>query len=403
MKARSHRDPAQTDAAPVTWDQVAAHRLKRHHLVRRAGRPDIPSVLHDIAGAQAQVLSAAYAAVRPRAEGVGSEDLAASTWERRTLARAWCMRRTMYLLPSDDLALFVRGTARRAEREVRWALSRGASAKGLERASDAVLDALDRPRGYASMAESVGKALGRDVKFREGGGWGSRTKVPCLRVGPLTLSVGFLLHLTGARGVVCCGPGEDGGSTFVRADRWAPRWRDIPVKRAEKDLLRAYLRAFGPATVGDFTWWTGMTASDAKDVWSGCADEMVPVDVEGWRAWVLRADRRELEEAGLHERVVRLLPNFDSFLLGHRSKDHLVDARHRGSVYRPQGWVAPTVLVDGRAVGVWRHERRGAALEVSVEPFSRLPDEVARLARAEAEDVGRFLGCPRVSAKIHAA
>ena len=67
------------------------------------------------------------------------------------------------------------------------------------------------------------------------------------------------------------------------------------------------------------------------------------------------------------------------------------DLRHR--IYRPQGWISPVLLVNGRMEGVWRHEIKGSCVEVAIEPFVNAPQWVRRAAAQEAERLAAFLGC----------
>ena len=123
--------------------------------------------------------------------------------------------------------------------------------------------------------------------------------------------------------------------------------------------------------------------------------------MEGREAFILEEDFEEL--TGERERdgtTVRLLPGFDTFLLGHKDHDNIVGKENRRRVYRPQGWVSQVVLLDGRAAGVWTHSQRGNELEVRVEPFSRFSPSVERAVRGEAESYGRFLGSDRVTTKF---
>lgn len=219
--------------------------------------------------------------------------------------------------------------------------------------------------------------------------------------GDLALPANYLLHLAGARGVYCSGPSNGNESTFVRADAWVPSWEDIPQDQAEKELLVRYLKAYAPSTVSDFAIWTGMTARDAKRIWSLAEDEMVTVDVEGWSASALQDDLPDLTGARLDEPVVRLLPFFDSFLLGHKSHRNIVGPVEHQQVYRPQGWVSPVLLVDGRAMGVWAYVTKGNKLTIDVKPFARLAPGVKSEIRVEAESLGGFLGCSEVQMKLH--
>jgi hypothetical protein len=276
-------------------------------------------------------------------------------------------------------------------------LSRGVREQELDKLLNGVLEVLDRPRSQVDLARLLTNSLGYKLRFKAGGGWGSRRKVPWINLGGLALPVGYLLHLVGALGVVCSGPSNGNESTFVRADRWIPDWKDIPSEQAERELLVRYLKAFGPATLADFALWTGMLISDAKKIWSRIEGKIAKVDVEGWKATILQSDIPQLEKAELDRPVVRLLPYFDSFILGHKSHRNIVDEKNHTKVYRPQGWVSPVLLVNGRAKGVWSHVQSKNSLEVRVRPFSRLSSLVSSRLREEASDLGRFLG--RLSVK----
>ena len=113
------------EAVRVSWRQVVAFRLAKHRLSTRAPRSALTSVPGEIGGAQAQLLSAGQASIGIRVRGSKLTDLSTALWNDRTLVKAWCMRRTMFLIPSAELALFARGSALRAEREMRWVRGKG--------------------------------------------------------------------------------------------------------------------------------------------------------------------------------------------------------------------------------------------------------------------------------------
>src|SRR3989441_5515419 len=93
--------------------KVIAFRLSRHHLSKRAPSDSFTSVAGDMAGAQAQVLLAAQISIWARLRGARLRDLDSAIWKEHTLVKAWCMRRTMFLVPSHEMAGYVRGTVRR--------------------------------------------------------------------------------------------------------------------------------------------------------------------------------------------------------------------------------------------------------------------------------------------------
>jgi hypothetical protein len=383
----------------VTSDQVAAFRLARHHLTERSPMKALVSVAGDMTGAQAQLLSAAQISLWSRVRGLRIVHAEEAFSERR-LVKASCMRRTLFLVPAEHLAIFVRGSARRAEKEIRWARGKGVPARVVDAAIDAALGALDQPLTRTQIAERVSRTLGVRLRAVHGGGWGRRSKVAAVPVGELTYPVVDLLHLAAARGVVCYGPNRDNEPTFVRADAWIPGWQDVPREQAEGMLLRRYLRAFGPATAEDFASWTGITLTEAREIWAREEADFAQVNVEGGEASVIQEDLDELAQARFERPLVRLLPYFDSFLLGHKERDHLVAVKYRPRVYRPQGWIAPVVLVNGRVAAVWEHAREGNRLRVKVTKFGSISRRITAGIREEAQDLSRFLGIPNVDVQI---
>jgi hypothetical protein len=98
--------------------------------------------------------------------------------------------------------------------------------------------------------------------------------------------------------------------------------------------------------------------------------------------------------------TARLLPAFDPWVIGALigrppgtpCEPVLPPPGRRSQVFSPQGWVSPTLLVDGRIAGTWRHARKAGQLLVEFAPFAPLPAWAPAQLEAEAERLARFLG-----------
>ena len=114
--------------------------------------------------------------------------------------------------------------------------------------------------------------------------------------------------------------------------------------------------------------------------------------MEGSQAWMLAERLPEVGVAG-PSGVVRLLPAFDHYVVAApRDREVVLPEALKSRVYRPQGWLSPVLLVDGRMEGLWRHERKREQLIVEIEPFAKQPGWVRRAAEEESERLARFLG-----------
>jgi hypothetical protein len=383
----------------VTWEQATAFRLARHHLLENASRRSLLSVVRDMTGAQAQLLPAAQLSLWTRVHDLQPVHVERAL-NRRTLVRASCMRRTLFLVPAQDLSVFVRGSTGRAERELHWALGKGVPARQIDAAIDAALGVMHEPLTRIELAERTCRVLGVQPRYIHGGGWGSRQRVASVPIGELVYPVVDLLHLVASRGIVCYGPKNGGEATFVRADAWIPNWKDMAREQAESTLLRWYLHSFGPATPADFAMWSGVGMHNANAIWARERAAITSVDVEGWPASILLDDVDELLQARFERPTIRLLPYFDVFLFGHREKQHLAEEEHHAKIYRPQGWVYPVVLVDGRAAAVWEHALEKDSLRIRVTKFHALVRKVVAAIEAEAAELAHFHGVSEVNVQV---
>ena len=386
------KEPAASGDGPqISADHIAAFRLARHHLATPSTKASLARVAGDMCGAQAQIMAAAQLSLRARVRGLRPEDVEKALWRDRTLARVWCMRGTSHLVPSEELAVFARGSTGRADRDTAWLESHGYPATLINRVLDALRPALDRPRTRKELADRIAKTLGASSHRKSGRGWGAPRNAPGIQLGNVSLPLGYLIFLACYRGLACAGPPVKGNeATFVRPDVWLRNWRDLPVEEAEEELLRRYLRGYGPATVTDFFAWSRMTLTAARAIWARLAGELAPVRADGNPAWILREDLAALRRAKSDRPIVRLLPYFDAFLMGHMDRAHLIDAAHYKRVYLPAGWIASVVLVDGRVAGTWSYERKGERLRMKVVSFHRLTRAIREGIEAEVADIARF-------------
>jgi hypothetical protein len=69
----------------LTWPQVLAFRLQRHHLEERAARDNLVAVVSRTCGLHAQVMSSTELAARARIEGLDSGAVSVALWKERTL------------------------------------------------------------------------------------------------------------------------------------------------------------------------------------------------------------------------------------------------------------------------------------------------------------------------------
>ncbi|GHG95602.1 winged helix DNA-binding domain-containing protein [Streptomyces lanatus] len=362
-----------------SWDEASARRLERQFLARPAapGTP-VADVVGAMLGAHAQVLSAAEVSVGVRAAGVTRAEVRAALWEDRSLVKTFGPRGTVHLLPTAELPLWCGALTAIPTGPSAFAPDVRVSEEQAEQIVAAIGDALD---GVCLTVEE----LGEEVVARTGP-WAGDLVMPAFQdLWPRWRQV---MHRAGQSGALCAGPNRGRKVTYTRPPSFAP----LPGEAALRELVRRYLRAYGPATPQNFTKWLAAPASWVASLFARLAEagEIEEVAFEGAVAWVAAGDT---EFPGGRVRGVRLLPYFDAYAIAAQPRESLFPGEaYRRALAGGQAGNFPVLLVDGRVAGVWHQRRQGRRTTVTVELIGRsLTARQERELGEQAERVGEVL------------
>ncbi len=369
----------------LTWEELVARRARRNHLLERAPADRLADVASDVCGLQAQLLPAAELGVAARVAGVTRAEVRAALWERRSLVKAYSIRGTIHVHAAADVPLFFAAVRAVAWwREPAWLRARGLRLEQVDEVTNAARDALDgRALTYRELEAEIVKRIGA---------WAA-APVPERPFGQENWGVWRQL-LSTQEGPICFGPNRGREVALVRADQWIAGWRDVDPDDALREVLRRYLRAYGPAMPAEFAHWFHMQPASVRRLVDSMADELAEVDVEGFRGWILAADAaaRPPEPAA----SVRLLPDYDCYTIGSHppgpQRKRLIPEESGTRVFGGGAGPFASLVIDGRVAGVWRRRASGRRLRVHVEPFGRIAAAVERQINVEAERIAAFLG-----------
>ena len=201
----------------------------------------------------------------------------------------------------------------------------------------------------------------------------------------------WMLKPAAFHGQLCFAPSTGVNVRFARPDAWLRRAPRPQSHGGWIDLTRRFLSAYGPATRVHYSRWSGVPLAHADEILRSLGSGVTEISLAGAKAWVLTEDVGEVVAA---ERCgsVRLLPAFDQYVIaGSPHVQNLISGGHRKDIFRPQGWISPVLLVDGRIDGIWSHQRNGRRLAVRIKPFVRLTRRVQSAVEVEAQRLAKFL------------
>lgn len=386
----------------VARREVVAFRLQAHHLTERLAEDRVLAAAGRCA-VQNSPPGSASLALHARVRGMTTGRMAELVADEKSLLQTWCMRGAPFVFPTADAPVFTRGALPPTEASMRRLLP--GVEQPLRDLDMSLTDAVELTRGeivgVLSGRRLAINPLGAELAARVAGKLPAHRRRVWQADGPFAPGqplgegvIHFCLRVLTLQGVVCFAPRRGNTAPFVLVEEWLGH--SIPATDphdARAELLRRYLRSYGPSTRGGFAAWLGVRANDVDPWWTPVEQELTPVGFRG-RSWVLAEDLTTLRSAPPASGA-RLLPPRDPYTQIH-DRDTIVDPSHQRQVWRTTGEPG-TVLVDGEIAGTWRPRKRGHTLTITITTFDALPAQARRSLEDEADQIAALRGASSVN------
>src|SRR3954453_16541748 len=352
----------------VSDDERRARLAVRHALAPpyRAGSPE--AVARAMTVLHATEPPTVFLSCWARMDAVTVADVDGALYRDRTLVKQLAMRRTLFVFPRDLLpaawgrasARVATGLAARLAKEVEAAGIADDGAVWLDDARAAVLAAL-AGRGAMTAQEIRQRVPALEARLDLAPG---KSYAANVSIGPRVLTQ---LAVEGA--IV---RGANGGHWRISKPAWtlmADWLGDVPepwkADEGYAELVRRWLRSFGPRTEEDLVWWLGGTKAAVRAVLASVAAVEVSLD-GGGTGWVLPDD---VEPVAAVEHWAALLPVLDPTVMGWKARGFYLGP-HGPHLFDRNGNAGTTAWWDGRAVGCWVQDSEGV---VEVRALEKLP------------------------------
>ncbi|MEV0364845.1 winged helix DNA-binding domain-containing protein [Nocardia fusca] len=328
-----------------------------------------------------------HLSVAARGHDLGPVQVERALYEDRSLVRMLAMRRTMFVAPVELVPVLHAscGTDLAVKQRRTYARYLEQAGIGAGDAAGWLADVAERThRALLARGSATGAQLSKDVPEL-------RTQIntaPDKAYSRPTSITSWVLVLLGTEGrIVRTRPNGTWSSSQYS---WAPveSWLSGPlaepgIDEARTDLVRAWLRAFGPAPIGDIKWWTGWTLGQVRKALAGL--DIVEVELDAGTG-VLLAD--DLEPVADPPPWAALLPALDPTPMGWQSRAWYLGG-HQPRLFDRNGNIGPTIWYDGRIVGGWAQRTDG---EIVTRLLEDIGADGAALVAAETERAAGWFG-----------
>ncbi len=331
-----------------TVEERRARLARRHHLAPGSRVATATEAARDVVGLHSTDPATVFVAAWARMKNADVEGIERELYDDRSLVRVLVMRRTAFVLPPDLAAIALGACARsvgqvQRKQLVQWLEQSGVdedAGRWLRRVEELTLEAV-AARGQATAAQ-----ISEDVPLLRRRlllGEGTRNEAQ------VTLAL-FVLRVLAVDGRLVRGRPRGGWLSTQWCWATTEAWLGGPLRKwtaheAQVELVRRWLKAFGPATVEDVRWWTGWTLGEVRRALT----EIDPAEVEldGTTGIALPGD---LGPTRRPAPFAALLAGLDPSVMGWSDREWYLGP-HRPALFDRSGNAGPTIWWDGRVVG----------------------------------------------------
>ena len=159
----------------------------------------------------------------------------------------------------------------------------------------------------------------------------------------------YHIRLAEYAGLLCSGDLFPLKHSYALVRDKLPRAKTLDKEEALSRLAEQYFRSHGPATLEDFVWWSGLSTRDCRSGIAALGDGLLR---ERWHGLEFLR-HRDSRTRGFRSGSLQLLPPYDEYLIGYKSRHVALHPDHSHRAHNQRGIFWPVVLLDGEVAGNW--------------------------------------------------
>jgi len=177
----------------------------------------------------------------------------------------------------------------------------------------------------------------------------------------------LVLYKAGWLGIICLGPQRGKQDTYTLLEEWLPKPSPITREEALTKLMQKYFQSHGPATLQDFIAWSGLSITESRAGFEQIRETLTKIELNGQSYWITGSYTANNKSSnGVH-----LLAGFDEYLLGYKDRALILNPANTGKVILQNGIFKPTIIKNGKVIGIWNRVINKSKLDITTELFNK--------------------------------
>jgi hypothetical protein len=188
-------------------------------------------------------------------------------------------------------------------------------------------------------------------------------------------------------GLICSGTSENNKTTYALLEERVPKPKSLSREEALGRLADRYFLSHGPATLRDFSWWSGLSLTDARKGLESVKSKFISETNGSDTYWLGETNSLAANKT----QSVFLLPAFDEFIISYKNRSASLLLENHGKAISNNGIFWPVVVVNGKVVGLWKRVIKKERVLIELDFFQRHNKSIQQQIKKAAAVYGNFL------------
>ncbi|MEO6453763.1 MAG: winged helix DNA-binding domain-containing protein [Ginsengibacter sp.] len=181
------------------------------------------------------------------------------------------------------------------------------------------------------------------------------------------IRLSYIMMYAELAGIICSGARHGNQFTYALLNERVPATNSLNKDEGLSRLAKKYFTSRGPATIKDFSTWSGLSLTDCKKglemIKSNLACEVIEGD-EYYFPPNISLNKNSLQQ-------VYLLPVYDEFVMGYKDRSAILEFT-KSLKSKPLFNYDNMIISDGQIIGTWKRTINNKCIDIKLEFFKPL-------------------------------
>jgi len=367
----------------LEFDNITINKLilKKLHLLEGSQLDNIHKITEDLCGLHATGTIEPYIQLFVRAKNFEKEDLVTELFTKKTLGKIRGMRKTLFIFTKDLMEIIYPFAKNLTEdRELKYLKYRNISLEDYDELSKQILNLLQNNEFSTSQIKQKIK-----------------TKKDLVAVISVMCDQMLLIR------------GKPVSSWRDRRLLYAPfksYFPDLSLSKYTENealtlLIERYITSYGPVTIDDIIWWSGITKKKYNSIFTQIEVELMNIRILDldYEYFIVSKDIDSIKKSDSQLNSVNLLPLLDPYMMGYKNRERYVDMKRYDYIFDRSGNATQVILQDGLVIGIW---------DIILKPkpicklyfFEDIDDNILKIITLKAKKLAAFITCKELQIHI---